>query len=60
MTVTENQQVLQPSEPAAATPDKTGEQTRHEEYQYLDLVREILNEGELRRDRYTIHCACFS
>ena len=23
-----------------------------EEFQYLDLVREILNEGELRRDRY--------
>ncbi|KAK4207801.1 thymidylate synthase/dCMP hydroxymethylase domain-containing protein [Rhypophila decipiens] len=24
---------------------------RHEEYQYLDLVREILDDGELRRDR---------
>ena len=24
---------------------------RHEEYQYLDLVREILDEGEHRPDR---------
>ncbi|KAH6616022.1 thymidylate synthase/dCMP hydroxymethylase domain-containing protein [Chaetomium sp. MPI-SDFR-AT-0129] len=33
---------------AAAT---TATEPRHEEYQYLDLVREILDEGELRRDR---------
>lgn len=25
---------------------------RHEEYQYLDLVREILEDGEHRPDRY--------
>lgn len=25
---------------------------RHEEYQYLDLIREILDEGEQRPDRY--------
>jgi thymidylate synthase len=25
---------------------------RHEEYQYLDLIREILEEGEERPDRY--------
>ncbi|KAL2157140.1 hypothetical protein VTH06DRAFT_6428 [Thermothelomyces fergusii] len=31
--------------PSAAT------QPRHEEHQYLDLVREILDHGELRRDR---------
>lgn len=27
---------------------------RHEEYQYLDLVREILEDGEHRPDRYGI------
>jgi hypothetical protein len=25
---------------------------RHEEYQYLDLIRRILSEGETRPDRY--------
>jgi len=60
MTVTESRQAVQPSEPPAASTDKTSDQTRHEEYQYLDLVREILDEGELRRDRYTIHCAHFN
>lgn len=25
---------------------------RHEEYQYLDLVREIMEDGEHRPDRY--------
>jgi hypothetical protein len=27
---------------------------RHEEYQYLDLVQEILDQGEHRPDRYLI------
>ena len=35
--------------PAAAP--TTASEPRHEEYQYLDLVREILDQGELRRDR---------
>ncbi|KAH6847807.1 thymidylate synthase/dCMP hydroxymethylase domain-containing protein [Chaetomium sp. MPI-CAGE-AT-0009] len=38
------------SDPAPAAPATTAE-PRHEEYQYLDLVREILDEGELRSDR---------
>lgn len=40
--------------PAAAPPATTAaaSQPRHEEYQYLDLVREILDQGELRQDRY--------
>lgn len=36
------------------TPAKQNASTatkRHEEYQYLDLVREILDEGEHRPDR---------
>jgi thymidylate synthase len=39
--------------PAAAPPATTAaaSQPRHEEYQYLDLVREILDQGELRQDR---------
>jgi hypothetical protein len=28
--------------------------SRHEEYQYLDLVREILENGEHRPDRYVL------
>ncbi|KAL2266790.1 hypothetical protein VTJ83DRAFT_6142 [Remersonia thermophila] len=35
---------------APAIPSSLGV-PRHEEYQYLDLVREILDNGELRRDR---------
>ncbi|KAH6623115.1 thymidylate synthase/dCMP hydroxymethylase domain-containing protein [Chaetomium tenue] len=38
------------SDPAPAAPAPTAA-PRHEEYQYLDLVREILDEGELRSDR---------
>ncbi|KAK4237124.1 thymidylate synthase/dCMP hydroxymethylase domain-containing protein [Achaetomium macrosporum] len=37
-----------PTSAPAATPRSN---TRHEEYQYLDLVREILDQGELRQDR---------
>lgn len=40
-----------PAAPAAA-PAATTPLKRHEEYQYLDLVRDILENGELRRDRY--------
>lgn len=37
---------------APTSPNQNGTSTqRHEEYQYLDLVREILNEGEHRPDR---------
>lgn len=35
----------------AEAPTATAAAPRHEEYQYLDLVREILDQGELRRDR---------
>jgi thymidylate synthase len=41
-------------DPPAAAPTATtaaASQPRHEEYQYLDLVREILDQGELRQDR---------
>ncbi|KAL2129696.1 hypothetical protein VTI74DRAFT_7426 [Chaetomium olivicolor] len=44
MTVTHNDAPVAP--PTASFCD-----TRHEEYQYLDLVREILDQGELRQDR---------
>ncbi|KAK3987312.1 thymidylate synthase/dCMP hydroxymethylase domain-containing protein [Cladorrhinum sp. PSN332] len=36
--------------PPAPTPSSSPAK-RHEEYQYLDLVREILEEGEVRQDR---------
>ncbi|KAK3900219.1 thymidylate synthase/dCMP hydroxymethylase domain-containing protein [Staphylotrichum tortipilum] len=39
------------AESPAATPAATPSEPSHEEYQYLDLVREILDQGELRRDR---------
>ena len=29
---------------------------RHEEYQYLDLIRDILQNGEHRPDRYAVIC----
>lgn len=42
-----------PSAPAEANKTQNGACTkRHEEYQYLDLVREILEDGEHRPDRY--------
>ncbi|GAB1318042.1 Thymidylate synthase [Madurella fahalii] len=43
--------VSQTEPPAAAPAAKPSSAPRHEEYQYLDLVREILDQGELRRDR---------
>jgi len=39
------------NDPPSEAPAATTAAPRHEEYQYLDLVREILDEGELRRDR---------
>ncbi|KAK4225223.1 putative thymidylate synthase [Podospora fimiseda] len=41
------------AEPPATTPSSSSSSPpkRHEEYQYLDLVREILQEGEVRQDR---------
>lgn len=41
-------QASAPQESGTTTPPT---QKRHEEYQYLDLVREILDEGEHRPDR---------
>lgn len=40
--------------PAEYSAKQNGAQSsrQHEEYQYLDLVREILDEGEHRPDRY--------
>lgn len=50
--------MAEPTEATAAqasTPQEGGAtpptQKRHEEYQYLDLVREILDDGEHRPDR---------
>lgn len=40
-----------PAAVPAAKPPRSSSDRRHEEYQYLDLVREIIDEGELRRDR---------
>ncbi|KAK4101170.1 thymidylate synthase [Parathielavia hyrcaniae] len=37
--------------PAAPAPSASTSEPRHEEYQYLDLVREILDQGDLRQDR---------
>ncbi len=54
MTVPENDPLAAapiPTAPATAS----ASQPRHEEYQYLDLVREILDQGELRRDRCVSH-----
>ena len=42
--------VSQSEAPAAAAPPVRAD-PQHEEYQYLDLVREILDQGELRQDR---------
>ncbi|KAF8253189.1 thymidylate synthase [Wilcoxina mikolae CBS 423.85] len=38
------------SQPASSTPNDAPEK-RHEEYQYLDLIRQILTTGEIRPDR---------
>ncbi|KAK3346918.1 thymidylate synthase/dCMP hydroxymethylase domain-containing protein [Lasiosphaeria hispida] len=51
MTVT---QTNAPAAPIAETPTATESKPtspNHEEHQYLELVREILDDGELRRDR---------
>lgn len=41
------------NQPNEKTPNGTAQPAkRHEEYQYLDLIREILDEGEIRPDRY--------
>lgn len=37
---------------AAAAPENPTAAPRHEEFQYLDLIREILETGEHRPDRY--------
>ncbi|AEO68369.1 1ae082ba-b9c7-4855-90fd-923c05c2b708 [Thermothielavioides terrestris] len=47
MTVPEND----PPTAAPAAAGSSSSSSRHEEYQYLDLVREILDHGELRQDR---------
>ena len=40
-----------PQVPASAKQESTKPAKRHEEYQYLDLVQEILSDGEHRPDR---------
>ena len=40
---------------AAQPPNGSSPSRNHEEYQYLDLVREILDQGERRPDRYAMH-----
>jgi thymidylate synthase len=40
---------LYSKQPETITPAKD---SRHEEHQYLDLIREILDNGEHRPDRY--------
>ena len=36
------------------TPNVLNKSLRHEEYQYLDLIRDILQNGEHRPDRYLL------
>jgi len=44
-----------PQTTAPTGPEETRSSTPNvEEHQYLELVREILDEGELRRDRYAL------
>jgi len=43
--------VLKPVEAQNSTP-VTRENPQHEEYQYLDLIQDILDNGEHRPDRY--------
>ncbi|KAK3496210.1 thymidylate synthase [Neurospora crassa] len=51
MTVTTSEPVA-PAQSQSQTSSRTNPTSkRHEEYQYLDLVRQILDEGELREDR---------
>lgn len=49
---TPKQHVEQAAKPPAEQNGASGPTKRHEEYQYLDLVREILDNGEHRPDRY--------
>ncbi|KAK4166898.1 thymidylate synthase [Cladorrhinum sp. PSN259] len=51
MTVAVDPPTAPPAAAAATTPSAPPPPKRHEEYQYLDLVREILEEGEVRQDR---------
>ena len=37
--------------------EKTMHATAHEEYQYLDLIGQILRDGEHRPDRYVLQAA---
>ncbi|KAK4466135.1 thymidylate synthase/dCMP hydroxymethylase domain-containing protein [Cladorrhinum samala] len=39
------------STPSSSSSSSSSSSKRHEEYQYLDLVREILEQGEVRKDR---------
>jgi len=48
MTVAENTNM---TASAPVSTDKSSAAVNLEEHQYLELVREILDEGELRRDR---------
>jgi thymidylate synthase len=39
---------------AAISPPKSAAAPNHEEHQYLDLIRDILDNGEHRPDRFVI------
>jgi len=43
--------VLESKEDPIAT-TRPAAKNRHEEYQYLDLIRDIIDNGEFRPDRY--------
>lgn len=45
----DNQQAIAPQTPLPEQLSRT--QPEHEEYQYLDLIRSILDQGEHRPDR---------
>ena len=50
MTVTQSVPAAEPTTQSA--PETTTSFPNTEEYQYLDLCREIIDQGELRQDRY--------
>jgi thymidylate synthase len=55
--ITETESVSQPElKPVDSIPPKPAD--THEEHQYLDLIREILDTGEHRPDRYQIPSNC--
>lgn len=47
------QQAEQATAPQSTIPAAVPTTKQHEEHQYLDLIRRILSEGEVRPDRYS-------